>query len=518
MVQSTTKPDPLNHGAITISSDGKVIVNNQYIHTGTFVADHIVADGAILNIANPTGDYMFNVNTIEGEITLDSSFIMEGNGYGWKVENFINVVSLSGMGSRDLKITSSPLFVVEVNNTGSLSVAKQPYAHLEAGSQFDNLYNGLDSLLAQDQEGSGKASTLLKNLNAYLDDIYKSQGQVAFESEATRTLAEVRGDVYATVQQRMNNVQSAFDNSFEEMVSSHNFTRDTGKYSVIYQQGNYRDNTVGIDDYNYRVQGLMYMKEYEGRNYGNKRGYSLGFAVSRFNFDDAPTFGDKSKEDMYSLRAGLHNIYSFDEEDTWNLRTRLELGYNRHKTVRSMELDKTYKNEVSYNSYNVTLDNRLSKTLYRNVSTELKVYGDFNIGYNYMSNFTESSKRDSALELSVKSRDTYSIEGAVGIQGSKRGYIGKKISTKLTGDLSYGHDFGNSYDKQVKARVAGGTEGYYNLIRPEEEKGHVKGKVGLTVEKRDNYGVTFEVEARKHSNKKDVDLSYGVRFNYKFMN
>ena len=138
--------------------------------------------------------------------------------------------------------------------------------------------------------------------------------------------------------------------------------------------------------------------------------------------------------------------------------------------------------------------------------------------YGYISKFTENAKGNSALELKLKSRDTYTIEGVLGVRGSKRGYIGKKLSVKLTGDLAYGHDFGNTTDKKVKAKVAGGTEGYYSLIRPKEEKGHVKGRVGVTIEKRDNYGVTFEVEARKHSNKKDVDVNYGVRFNYKFMN
>lgn len=88
----------------------------------------------------------------------------------------------------------------------------------------------------------------------------------------------------------------------------------------------------------------------------------------------------------------------------------------------------------------------------------------------------------------------------------------------MTGDLSYGHEFGNTYDKRVKAKVADGTEGYYGLIRPEEEKGNIRGKVGLTFEKADRAGITFEVEARKHNNKKDADVRYGVRFNYKFMN
>ncbi|MGF6907806.1 hypothetical protein M2092_002363, partial [Fusobacterium sp. PH5-44] len=503
-----------NQGAITITPNGDIIINNQYIHSGSFVADgHVVVDNAVINITAGTGTIA--VGSIEGNFVLDSSFLTTGNGYGWSVKDFLQTAQGAGITGSDLTVSGSPLYYATIT-AGSLEVAKQPYAYIVTGTQFDNLYNGLDSLLAQDQEGTGNDSQVLKNLNAYLDNIYNTQGEEAFSSEASRTLAETRGDVYSTMQQRLSHVQGAFDSAFNELVSSHNFTKDTGKYSVIYQQGSYEDKTLGVDDYDYRVQGLLYMQEYESRNYGNKWGYSLGFAVSRFDFDDAPTYGDKSKEDVYSLRAGLHNVHSFDEDDTWSLRTRLELGYNRHETERTIELDKVYKNEGKYNSYNVSFDNRLAKTLYRSDRSELKIYGDLNMEYGQIDGFTEKSKGDSGLELKLKDRDYYSIEGAVGIQASTRAYLGKKISAKLTGDLSYGYDFGNSHDKRVKAKVAGGTEGWYNLIRPEEEKGKIKGNVGLTFEKADNYGVTFDVEVRKQDNKKSADVRYGVKFNYKF--
>jgi len=513
---SSSGTDPMNHGAITISKDGTVLVNNQFVNSGTLVAHRVESDGMVINVLDRNGGYLFEVNEIAGTIRVDSNLITTGNGYAWTVSNVFDVTKLSGAG--ELEITMSPLFMADFTNNLDIQIVKQPYAYLVAGSQFDNLYNGIDSLLGQDQDGLGNDSTLLKGLNRYLDDIYNNYGQSSFESETSRTLAEMRGDVYATTQQRMNNIQGAFDNAFNELVESHNFTRDTGKYSVIYQQGDYKDGTLGIDDYDYKVTGLLYMKDYEGRKYGNKWGYSLGFAVSRFDFDDAPTFGDDSKEDVYSLRAGIHNVHTFDEDDTWNLRTRLEVGYNRHKTERTLELDRTYKNEGKFDSYNVTLDNRLSKTVFRNLRTELKLYGDLNLEYGNIAGFTEKSKGDSALELKLAQRDYYSMEGALGVQGSSRVYLGKKITAKLTGDLAYGYEFGNSHNKRVKARVDGGTEGWYNLIRPEEEQGHFKGVVGLTLEKANSLGVTLELDARKYDNKDDADLRYGLRFNYKFMN
>ena len=47
-------------------------------------------------------------------------------------------------------------------------------------------------------------------------------------------------------------------------------------------------------------------------------------------------------------------------------------------------------------------------------------------------------------------------------------------------------------------------------------EGKLSGKVGLTVEKANHMGVTFEVEAADESHKKDSSIKYGVRFNYKF--
>ncbi|MGF6906521.1 autotransporter-associated N-terminal domain-containing protein [Fusobacterium sp. PH5-44] len=513
-----TASDPISHGTITIADDGVVVINNQFIHAGKLEADNVIVNGAYVSIANATGDPMFVVDTISGDINLLPDFINTGNGYGWTVPNFVNNVSSGMSGSvtaNTLNVLTSPLFVANITDKGSLVVAKQPYAYLVAGSQFDKLYNGVDSLLALDQDGNGADSHILKNLNSYLDDIYNTQGEEAFFSESERTLAEMRGDIYATIQKRMQTVQGAFDSSFDELLNSYNFTRDTGKYSVIYQQGDFEDKTLGIDDYEYRVQGLLYMKENEGRKFGNKWGYSFGFAVSRFDFDDAPTFGDKSKEDVYSVRAGIHNVHSFGEDDNMRLVSRLELGYNRHEATRTIELDRVYKNEGKYDSYQVTLDNRFEKDLYKSLNTTVKGYAALNIEYGHVDGFKEKAKGNSGIVLEVKSNDYFSVEGEVGVNVTKRVHLGKKISMKLTGDLAYGHEFGTNYDRN-KARVSKGTEGYYSLIKPEEEKGHVKGRVGVTFEKANNYGVTFDVEARKHSNKDKADVRYGVKFNYKF--
>ena len=81
------------------------------------------------------------------------------------------------------------------------------------------------------------------------------------------------------------------------MNSSYNKTKDTDKYSVIYSGGHFKDGDIN-SNYDYDVKGLMYMRDIDGKVYGEKHGYSLGFAVSHFDFEDS-----SSKEKVYSLRS-----------------------------------------------------------------------------------------------------------------------------------------------------------------------------------------------------------------------
>ncbi|MGF6906403.1 autotransporter-associated N-terminal domain-containing protein [Fusobacterium sp. PH5-44] len=503
----------LERGSVLIDKDGNVYVNDNYVGMGgTLVAKgDVILNGAYVAIdsLNNQIPVVSTEGIISGEVQLLPSFATTGNGYHWYIKDFTDYFTSSGIGGSPV-LTSSPLFMVKSVGT-DLVIYKRPYSDLTIGEQFNELYSGLENIL-QNDSGDGKEAGILKDLNAYLDAVYKASGEEAFNKESARTLAETRGDVYATIQSRMQDVQRSFDNAFTDLLDSYNITKDSGKYSVIYSQGSFEDDTLGLDDYDYRVQGLLYMKEHEGRNFGNKWGYTLGFAVSRFDFDDAPTYGDKSKEDMYSLRAGLHGVKNFNEEDSFRLVSRLELGYNRHETKRTLELDKKYKNDASYNSYQVTFDNRLEKTVYRSLSAKIDLFAGVNMEYGYVGGFSE---KGDGLYLKVKSNDYFSVQPEIGVSAYKRGYIGKKVSIKLAGELSYAYELGENYNRN-KAKVRNGSTGYYDLIQPEKEEGIIKGKVGLTIEKANKMGVTFDVEARKHDRKDKTDVRYGVKFKYVF--
>ncbi|MGL5149913.1 MAG: autotransporter outer membrane beta-barrel domain-containing protein, partial [Clostridium sp.] len=400
---------------------------------------------------------------------------------------------------------TSPLFVSRITSDGTLVIAKRPYADLTIGDQFDALDKGLDNILAN-SGGVGKDADILKGLNAYLEGLPSDQ----FEKETAQKLGETRGDIYSTIQGRMQNINKAFDNSFYELESSYNTTKDSGKYSVIYTDGDYKNPTVGIDDYDYKVMGLLYMKEKEGADYGSKSGYTLGFAGSKFDFDDGG-----SKEDVYSLRAGAHRLKNLSSANKVSWLSRVELGYNRHIADRKLNLQETFDNEGEYNSYSVSLDNRVIKTMYTDLSRELSVYGDLEVEYGRVDSFTESTGKNGGLELEIKDNDYLSAQAGLGVKASQRIYAGNKVSLKLFADVKYAYELGENYDGN-KARLKNGGEGYYSLITPEEREGILVGKVGLTVEKANYMGLTFEVEMADEGNASDNSIKYGVRANYKF--
>ncbi|BBA53268.1 autotransporter (plasmid) [Fusobacterium varium] len=495
---------PANIGSIIIDSNGNITINGNYVAVGGTLTTtgSIIVNGAYVDVT--TGIPMFNSANVNGEVNILPNFAMTGNGISYEIKGFLSTAA-GTIDESKLTPIISPLFVAKVSNNGDLIIVKRPYADLTIGSQFDAMDKGLDNILAN-SGGEGKDAEILKGLNTYLAGLSKEE----FKEEASKKIAEFRGDIYATIQGRMQDINKAFSNSFYELESSYNLTKDSSKYSVIYTDGNYKDPTVGIDDYDYKIMGILYMKEKEGTEYGSKYGYTLGFAGSKFKFDDGG-----SKEDVYSLRAGTHRIKNLNDEYKISWLSRVELGYNRHIAKRKLNLHETFENKGEYNTYSVAFDNRITKVIYTDLSKQLDVYADLDLEYGKIDGFKESSGSKGGLELQIKSNDYLSAQIGAGVKASQRIYTVNDISVKVTADVKYAYEFGDNYDGN-KAKLKNGGEGYYSLITPEEKEGKLTGKVGLTLEKANHMGMTFEIEAMDESNKQDSSIKYGVRFNYKF--
>lgn len=498
-------------GAVRITADGKITINGSYVSVGgTLHTDGaLVVDGAYADVSS--GLPVFEASSISGSVNILPDFALTGNGKTYEIENFVNTAAIAVAGSKITPVLG-PLFVGKITNAGTLLIAKRPYPDITVGDRFDRIYGQWDDLL--DMAPTSVDAEALKGMNYYLAGLYDME---TYTKEAARMLSETRGDIYATIQNRMADVERAYDDAFEELVTSRNFTRDTDKYSVIYRHGDYRDPTLGIDDYEYNVAGLYYMKEKDGRNFGNKYGWSLGFTVGDFKFDDGPTYHSHSRERIYSVRAGLHLVHGAAENDRFQWTSRLEAGYNYHRAERKLELETLRTNKGNYDSYQISLDNKAAWTFYRSLTTKIDGYAALNLEYGAIRNFSERHGTNGGLLLDIKGEDYFSVQPEIGLTAEKKVYIGKKLSMKLSGKLAYAYELGDWYDgNSARSSVTGGE--WTPLVEPDKLRHILKGRVGVTLEKADRYGVTLEAEARKASHKDDMDMVYGLRFHYKFMN
>ena len=506
---------------VTVNNGGTIIVNGgtatvdpdntaENSHTGSIVADNInkvvyvndnfINVGGILEtdfdikLNNPTVDITaggagFDGKDISGEISLDSKFALTGNGISYSVEDFVKPDS-------DVTVNTSPLFVSSLDD-GKLTVNKVDYKDITAGDQFDIRDNALDSILAQ----GGKDTESLKKLNYYLNSIKDIS---VFNSETERTMGEIGGNIYANVQSRMQDINRAFDNSVDEMISSHNPAPVNDKFSMIYTNGKYENSNTQLIDYDYSITGLNYMREYEENNLNRKYGFNLGFAVSKFDFDDSG-----SEEDVYSLRTGVHHVKWF--ENGISLTSKAEIGYNRHSTDRKIDLGiEKHDADSDFNSYHVSLDNKVRKVIFKGENTEVGAYTGLNLEYGRFDKIKENDFAD----LKVKAGDYMSSKAFVGVDAQNTQYLPNDWAVKFKGDIQYSYDFGKNYDEN-RANI-NNSSGYYSLMNEMETKGAVSGKAGVSFEKSDYMSVSLEGDYIKDFERDEDYWRAGLRFTYKF--
>lgn len=482
------------NSAIQIDEMGRINISTKYKTIGgTLITESpIHIDGGYVDISSTLTSFVSP--SVSGKISLLPEFVTTGDGLKWEVKDFIKAKDI------DLDIKISPLYKAKLVNNGDLIVEKIPYEALNYDNIPKELEKGLDNIM---RNGNSNDKDILKRVNKMLSSISADN----FEQESEKAFANIKGDIYGTLDKRIKTVGRSFDRAFDEMESSYNFTRKTDKFSVIQNRGKYSDDN--IVNYRYNTIGLLYMREYDKNKLDSKYGYTFGFANSEFNFSDTD-----SKESIFSVRAGLHNSEKISEKYGLSLLTKLDLQYNRHINKRDIILDKRYRDNARFNSYQVRVGNRLNKELVKDFDKKLNLYGDVGVSYNYIDGFEE---RGDALRLKGAKKNYASGDISVGIKGEKRVYIGNRWSTKFSVDGGYKYTI-NEKDLKTEIKLKDGDSKYYKLNAPREERGKFIGKVGLTFERANEMGVTFEVGGEDIVSKDRKGVNYGVRFNYKFNN
>ncbi|MEQ3308904.1 autotransporter-associated N-terminal domain-containing protein, partial [Fusobacterium varium] len=192
-------------GAVVIQPDGTILINDKYTAIGGTLSTvgNVIVNGAYVDVTTKTP--LFNARSVSGEIRLLPNFTLTGNGISYEIKGFVNTAIKTITGTKFTTVTS-PLFIAKVTNAGDLVIAKRPYADLTLGKQFDTLDKGLDNVL-RNSGGNGRDAEILKGLNNYLEGMEKNK----FTGEASKKLAEFRGDIYATIQGRMQDINQAFN-------------------------------------------------------------------------------------------------------------------------------------------------------------------------------------------------------------------------------------------------------------------------------------------------------------------
>ncbi|WP_427169352.1 autotransporter-associated N-terminal domain-containing protein [Fusobacterium nucleatum] len=493
-------------GGIKVTDKGVVTINGKVVNGGTIEIKNgkLDMDGMAIDIS--TGKVIVDAKSISGVAEVLPNF-SQGNSVQKVTVKDVFKTKDEGIGafSGDVKSKSVSWIAKITKEPGSTTTTKDitmvriPYNSLVSGEKYKNLASGLEDI----------RSKIAPTLSSA---IFKSLDNISTHGDFARAVANIRGDVYSNIQERMKTVESAFDRSYDELLSSYNKTRNVNKFSVIYTGGEHKDSTLGVAGYKHKTVGLLYLNDREAFTYGGKYGWSAGIVGSNFEFKGDTNKG--SKERVVSGKLGLHYQTPLNKEDDnaglkWL--TRGEVTVNNHRTKRYSQVGRdTYKNNASFYSTELSWKNTLSYDYDINTKWTVKPYTGIDMSYGHIFNIKEKNE---GLPVEVKGKDYFVVTPNVGVETKVILPLGTthQLVTKLDTEFSY--DVTKLYHGVNKAKIKNASSGYYDLSKPEKRRAEVKVGAELGLEKENTYGVTFRAEYQGY---KKNSLNYGVRLNYKF--
>ena len=504
--KSTAKPDTkasAELGGIKVTDKGEVTINNKVINGGTLnVKGALNMEGLGLDIS--TGKTVVDAKSISGVAEVLPSF-SKGNSEQKVTIKDVFRTGVVGAFSGDVK-SKSVSWIAKISKepgssttTKDITMVRIPYNSLISGERYKNLASGLEDIRSK----IGKDSS---------SPIFKSLDNISSHRDFARAIANIRGDIYSNVQERMKTVENAFDKSYNELLSSYNKTRNVNKFGIIYTGGEHKDSTLGVSGYKYKSTGVLYLNDREAFTYGGKYGWSAGIVGSNFEFNGDTNKG--SKERVVSGKLGLHYQAPLNKEDDnaklkWL--TRGEVTVNNHRTNRYSQVGKdTYQNKASFYSTELSWKNIISYDYDINTNWTVKPYTGIDMSYGHIFNIKEKNE---GLPLEVKGKDYFVITPNVGVETKYVLPLGATHQVFAKADTEFSYDVAKLYHGVNQAKMKNASSGYYDLSKPERRRARVAVGAELGLEKENAYGITFRAEYQGY---KKSQLNYGVRLNYKF--
>lgn len=490
-------------GGIKVTDKGEVTINNKVINGGTLnVKGALNMEGLGLDIS--TGKTVVDAKSISGVAEVLPSFSKCNSEQKVTIKDVFRT-GVVGAFSGDVK-SKSVSWIAKISKapgssttTSDITMVRIPYNSLISGERYKNLASGLEDIRSK----IGKDSS---------SPIFKSLDNISSHRDFARAAANIRGDVYSNIQERMKTVENSFDKSYNELLSSYNKTRNVDKFSVIYTGGEHKDSTLGVSGYEYKSTGVLYLNDREAFTYGGKYGWSAGIVGSNFEFKGDTNKG--SKERVISGKLGLHYQAPLNkDDDNARLRwlTRGELTVNTHRTKRNSQVGRdAYQNKASFYSTELSWKNTLSYDYDINTNWTVKPYTGIDISYGHIFKIKEKNE---GLPLEVKGKDYFVITPNVGVETKYVLPLGAVHQAFAKVDTEFSYDVTKLYHGVNQAKMKNASTGYYDLSKPERRRARVAVGAELGLEKENAYGITFRAEYQGY---KKNSFNYGVRLNYKF--
>lgn len=490
-------------GGIKVTDKGVVTINNKVINGGTVnIKGDLNMAGMGLDVS--TGKTIVDARSISGVAEVLPNF-SKGNSEQKVTIKDVFRTGAVGAFSGDVK-SKSVSWIAKISKepgssttTKDITMVRIPYNSLISGERYKSLASGLEDIRSK----IGKDSS---------SPIFKSLDNISSHRDFARAVANIRGDIYSNTQERMKTVESAFDKSYNELLSSYNKTRNVDKFSVIYTGGEHKDSTLGVAGYKHKSTGVLYLNDKEAFTYGGKYGWSAGIVGSNFEFKGDTNKG--SKERVVSGKLGLHYQAPLNKEDDnaklkWL--TRGEITINNHRTKRYSQVGAdTYQNKASFYSTELSWKNTLSYDYDINTNWTVKPYTGIDTSYGHIFNIKEKNE---GLPLEVKGKDYFVITPNVGVETKYVLPLGAIHQVFAKADTEFSYDVTKLYHGVNQAKIKNASTGYYDLSKPERRRARVAVGAELGLEKENAYGITFRAEYQGY---KKSQLNYGVRLNYKF--
>jgi hypothetical protein len=479
------KPDPSSFRTPT----------NEDIRVNGYSINDMDSGFLLTNTVNITAP---SFNFGDNAVKIDPLFTQGTNARVYKFENVFDPTTPDGgqnagevaVKSNSLTFEATPV----TNEQGKIDIwmEKIDYDNFTKGAWYDSF--------AKNIEG--------KYLNAQGDalKIYDKLDLITDENTLRESFEQLSGSMYANINQREQDIYNTLDNALFTLQNSENNTKENVKINVIAGKGSTKEDTSGVNSYDYDTVGILALREVE-RTYRHTFGYSLGYTRTDFQIEDTD-----NEDQADTVQIGLHNKYSVNG---WNFKNDLLGRVSFHKSDRSMTWYDGEKSDVKsdYSVYGVTSLNEIGKDIELGKNIKLTPYTGLELGYMTHGSFEEDG---GAERLKVDSNDGYSVKPSVGMRLEAEKGFGSSGSWKVKGNIgvAYEYELGDM-NKEEKASLGVLEDGYHKLAKPADDKGKIKTGGMIGVELQDRYGIFLTGEYGTGNDGKE-DYKVGVSFKASF--